>query len=145
VGGLGIKGFHVNTAGQVAVSAGGKVLLFDSISLVTDAGAAIPWEMEVATTISDIVMQGIVQRIIIDHQLNGAFLSVTRVMDTGTNLVWGFSGTVREVSEFAASYPGRLLALRLSSTLTQKIEIFEIAIDYYIPGERPNELQVAAS
>jgi hypothetical protein len=141
VGGLGIKAFHVVSTGIIGVSAGGKILVFDDISLVTDDGVAIPWEIEVASVESDVTMQGILQRIVFEHNTNNQVITPTLIMDGGNVVLPTFSSNIRSVTEYAASNFGRLLGVRMAGSLTQKVEIFELALDFYVPAQEKQPFQ----
>jgi hypothetical protein len=137
LGGLGAKALHTTSAGKLGVSGGGKVVVFDDIALVTDAGTAIPWEMEVPMVESDIAMQGILQRVLIEHRTQGQVLTPTLVLHDGTLVALSVlpSSPGRLVTEYALCERARLLALRVTGTLNEKIEIFEIALDFYVPSQ----------
>jgi hypothetical protein len=122
LGGLGIKSMITIPDGRIAVSAGGKVLLFDSLALVTDDGAPIPFEIEVASLFTDPVGQAVIQRLMIEANTGSQAIVPTLVLGDGN---------------VALAKVARIAGIRLSHAgLTAQVEVFGIDVDVYFPEQK---------
>lgn len=135
LGGLGLKTIYTAFGGQIGVSAGGKIVVFDDIALVTDDGVAIPWEVEVASVETDPAMEGVLQRVMFEHNTGSQVITPKLILDTGDITLPNFSSAVRTTTEYASGLPARLLGVRMEGSLSQKVEVFEIALDFYVPAQ----------
>ena len=142
LGGLGLKALYTTAAGVVGVSAGGKILAFSDISLTTDGGTAIPYELEVTSVESDPVTQGVLQRVLIEHNTGNQAMTPTLILDTGNQVLANFTSNARVTTEYATSFANRLLGIRITNAgLNAAMEIFEIAVDLYIPAQERQPFQ----
>lgn len=136
LGGLGMKALYTTASGAIAVSANSKLLFFDDITLATDGGSAIPFEIELASQETDPAGEGILQRLMIEADTNNQAIVPKLIYETAEITLPTFSSANRETFEYALSYPGRILGLRFSHVgLTSKLDIAEIDIDLYFPEQ----------
>lgn len=135
VGGLTALYFEPDTQFMTG-SYGGIVARLEVPITLTDNGAAIAFEVETPGLITDEVARGMVQRVFIDASTSGQLVTPTLVLDGNAIVLPPFKtdGRPTQAIEYEIGRWGRVASVRLDATLTAQVEVFEIAMDVYLPG-----------
>lgn len=124
--------WYEEETGECLGSAMGKVLLLESPIEVTDGSAPIYYEIETPGIAVDAGQTGIVQRLYLDLNTRGESLTCALVLDGGD--VRPFPAPVetarREIVEVpTGNVPCRIAGVRLWGRITQRVDVYEIALD----------------
>lgn len=127
--------WYEDETGECLGSAAGKVLLLESPTEVTDGTAPIFYEVETPGQALDAGQVGLVQRVYLDMNTRGESLDIALVLDGGDvrKLPGPIETHEREIVEVpTGNVPARIVGVRLSGHIRQRIDLYEIAMDVSI-------------
>ncbi len=106
---------------------------------LTDNGSSLRLTVETPSVASDAAVALRLQRLYIEADTAGQTVVPSLILDETTVVLAGFSNTVRSTVEYALDHPSRTIGVRLeSTTLRDRIDVFGIEVDYYVPEGEPD-------
>ncbi len=136
LGGIGVRASAISSAGELALSTGGKVLKFETVGQLSDDGTGIPIEWEIPSGLTDAVGSGFIQRVYLDAHTGGSSISVTLILESGTVALGTFSSASRTVTELPVGQAGRIIGVRLSHAgISAALEVFGVEVDVWLSKE----------
>jgi hypothetical protein len=67
---------------------------------------------------------------------NSEPITPTMVIDNSTITLSPFQTAARGMTEYAVNQSARLFSLRLTGDVDQRVELFGVEMDVYVPGEK---------
>lgn len=127
--------YEPDTQQLIASGALGTVLV-DQHGIVTDAGAGIAFNVETPGVMVDDVVAGLVQRLYLDVNTGGALMTATVLIDEIAYVLPPFITNTRPLPpvEIAVGRWGRVISVRLGTTVVNSIEVFGVEMDVYVPA-----------
>jgi len=127
--------FYEPDTQQLVASGALGTLLADQPGVLTDAGVGIPFEVETPGVMVDDVIAGLVQRLYLDVNAGVALVTPTIVIDDVEYVLPPFINSARPLPpvEIAVGRWGRVISVRLNTTIVNTVEVFGIEMDIYVP------------
>ena len=135
VGGPVIKAFNFEwDTGKLLASAGGKVVIHEAESALTDAGTVFPYQLETPGALVDVAQAGLIKTVWIEANTRGQAVVPTLVLDDNVLVVLPqFSTTARATVEIRVNRTARVVGVRLTANLTDRIDLYGIEIEVDVP------------
>ena len=132
--GLALNAVHYEAdTGKFLCGIGNRIRTFEDEGVFTDAGSGIPFEVQIPTVLTDVAQRGLVQFVHLDANFNDQLLTVTHVFDDTTTVTMGtFTNTTRGRIEIPQLQNQNLIAVRISGTIIQPVEVFGVETDVYL-------------
>jgi hypothetical protein len=110
-------------------SYGSKVVVVEDAGAVTDAGTAIPFEIETfhSSRVGDIL--NVSSFLEIDADLNDQVLNVYLLLDDAVESLGSITNSSRSYMQIPVNKQSRRVGVRLTGSLTNAIEIFKIILE----------------
>ena len=133
--------YYEHQTGELQASFGGKIYLFEDPTVLSDGGAAIPFEVQSPGDFPDVGAEFTTQRLYLtlNCAANGAaqILTPTLIIDGTEYTLPQITNTKRSTIELSPKIPGRFFdGIRLTGALTGRVEIFSIAADVAIGSQQ---------
>lgn len=138
--GIGCKAFYSeeDTSDFVA-SFNFGVYSLEDYGTVLDGADAIDIEWEAGGKLLDISQDTTVQRIFLDIDTGGQLLTPTLILDNTELDLPTFLTNAREVVEYSVGRTCRLVSVRVTGAIEQRVKLYGLEMDLYMPGETPSQ------
>lgn len=127
--------FYAEELDILALSNKAKILDFEKEGTSDDDGTDIDVSIEPSLLRHDNEKESIIQHIHIDSNTADETLAVTLITDNSTVSLGNLSTSSRSVTTFNVGKTGQVVGVRLAGSLSEKIEVFGVDVDSYVPGE----------
>lgn len=114
---------------RLIASTGGDVVVLEQESTDDDAGTAISFEIETSPFKADVYQASVVRNVYVEADTAGQVLTATLIHDGATTALGSVQTTGRKVVKLGTNTPARIISVRLAGSLTDAVEVFEIAAD----------------
>lgn len=111
-----------------------KVLILEDENVLTDDGAAIPFDVETKGKLIDVSQRGIVRYIFIEANTDSQQLIPELIIDEVTITLPGLQTTKRSTTEYRIEQEGKVISVRLTGNVSKQVEITRIEADVYAPA-----------
>lgn len=118
--------FYEDDTGIIEASVGGSVVSVEAIGALTDGTSPIPIEWQTPSELLDDTQQTMTKRIFIDVNCNGQVLTPTLLVDNLDIALPAITGSGRMTIPIAKQKAGRLLGIRITGNVVQRVELFGI-------------------
>ncbi len=113
----------------------GKVVIYEDEGVLTDAGTAIPYQIETPGAVIDIAQKGLVKTVWIEVNTRGQSLQPRLVLDDGVLVDLPVILTSqRETVELRVNQSARIVGVRLVGNLTDRVDLYGIELDVDVPA-----------
>lgn len=127
--------FYAEELDILALSNKAKILDFEKEGTSDDDGTDIDVSIEPSLLRHDNEKESIIQHTHIDSDTADETLAVTLITDNSTVSLGNLSTSSRSVTTFNVGKTGQVVGVRLAGSLSEKIEVFGVDVDSYVPGE----------
>jgi hypothetical protein len=145
---LGSLGIHAllyeDDTGLTIASFGGNVVILEDPAAMTDAGAAILFDLETPAAMLHAGRQPLVQYLYVEANTQGQLLTPTLILENSEILLPPLVTTTQKVVEYPILLNMRTCGIRLTGHLTAPVEVFGVEMDVYAAGTIPSEEAPAA-
>lgn len=122
--------FHEDDTHELIASFGGKVFEAEIEGQLTDGGTPILFEVETAGERIGSEQEGVVQMVIIDASTKGQTLTPKLILDETEITLPMLNTSSRQTVEYPVGRKGRVVGVRLTGSLTDRVEIFGVGIEH---------------
>ena len=127
--------FYEDDTGKLIASIGAKVLLFEEVSVLTDDGTAISFEVETPALISDVKKPAMLQRVYVEANTRSQWLTPRVLIDGVVTVLPQFQSSARTTQEFSILSSGRVMSVRLTGNVSDQVEVFGVEADVDLGAE----------
>lgn len=131
--------YYEPDTGQLQVSFGSKTYTVEDAGVLSDDGTAITFEIQTSGRAVQEKAVGLVRRLYIDADTGGATLTPYLILDNSTITLPSFISSSRTETEWVIMRSGRVMAVRITGSLSTKVRIKRITLDVYIPSNQLSE------
>jgi hypothetical protein len=136
--GVGCSAFHyAGEADILAATISSQVLDFEKEGEVTDHGTDISFEIEPCHARLSDEKEQLLRHIHIDMNSSGQSLSFTLLHDSSETPLGSLVNSAREIVTLNVGKFARVIGLRISGDISQRIELFGVEFDVYTAREVP--------
>ncbi len=133
--GVGCTALHfANDVKIAAATIGGNVLEFEREGALTDAGTAISYEIEPMHLRLHDEREALLLHVNIDINTNGQQITATLILDSVELDLGPVNTAARELVTLNVGRFARIVGLRLTGSLTNRVELFSVEPIVYVPG-----------
>ena len=125
--------FYEADTDRFLATVGANVLLIEDEGASADAGTSISFEVETPATRIDDDHSGLLQRIYIDINTSGQFVTPILVLDNDTRALENIRTTSRQLIERPVGTTTWIVGIRATGSLSSQVEIFGFGADVYVP------------
>jgi hypothetical protein len=122
--------FYERDTKSFIASFASKVRRLEVQGQISDGGTPIPFEVESPGEQIGFEQEGIVQMVIIDAITNGQTLTPRLILDDVETVLAAVNTASRQRVEYPIGKKGKIVSVRLTGSLSDKVEVFSIGIEH---------------
>jgi hypothetical protein len=140
--GVGVNGlFYERETGSLQATIESKIQLLENTGSVLDDTTPIDIEWEIPSITASVDRDAIIQNIYIETNTQNETLTPTVFIDETSTVLPILKTASRRIMQYKILKPGNRLGLRITGSVSKRVEVFRIFYDIYIPRSTDVPLQ----